>query len=169
MEHSAGGEENMWQESPRVLLADAQCAARDSLQQQLTSAGYDVDVASCGSDVILLCESQPPDVIIMDVHLPDMDGFEVCEYIRHETRDADVTVIIMTEPSDHLTRAYLGPMVEFVGGDYYFAKPCDGKLIVQLLDDLTDDSGSDDDGLVSRCPTRVVWPTSRRSRQPATV
>lgn len=156
----------MGKQSPRVLLADAESAWRDSLRQQLAGAGYDVDVAACGRDVILLCEMDPPDVIIMDVHLPDLDGFELCDYIRHETRDADVTIIIMTEPSDRLTRAYLGAMVDFVGGDFFFAKPCDGKLIVQLLDDLTGDIDAAVHPPVAGCPTRVVWPTTRPPRQP---
>lgn len=122
-----------------MLLVDADDAARRALETYLADADYDVNTASSGRDAISFCELQPPDIVIMDVHLPDMDGFEVCEYIRHETRDQDVTIIIMTEPSDKLTRSYLGSMVEFAGGDYYFSKPCDGKLLVQLLDDLTAD------------------------------
>jgi len=122
---------------PRVFLVDADDAARRALETHLADAGYDVYTASNGRDAISFCELQPPDIVIMDVHLPDMDGFEVCGYVRHETRDEDVSIIIMTEPSDKLTRSYLGSMVEFAGGDYYFSKPCDGKLIVQLLDDLT--------------------------------
>lgn len=122
---------------PRVLLVDADDAARHALETHLIDADYDVHTASSGRRAISLCEQQPPDIVIMDIHLPDMDGFEVCGYVRHETRDEDVSIIIMTEPSDELTRSYLGSMVEFAGGDFYFSKPCDGKLLVKLLDDLT--------------------------------
>ncbi len=124
---------------PRVLLVDADDAARHALETHFADANYDVQTASSGRAAISFCELQPPDIVIMDVHLPDMDGFEVCGHVRHETRDQDVSIIIMTEPSDKLTRSYLGSMVEFAGGDYYFSKPCDGKLLVQLLDDLTAD------------------------------
>ncbi|UCC30553.1 MAG: response regulator transcription factor [Phycisphaerales bacterium] len=128
----------MSRESPRILLADPQTASRHALQVRLEDAGYTVDTVASGSDVILMCDVDPPDILILDVHLPDMDGFEVCEYVRHETRDLDLTVIVLTEPTDEMTRSYLGPMVDFAGGDYFLAKPCDSKLLIQLLDDLSD-------------------------------
>lgn len=146
---------------PRVLLADAAPASQHVLQQQLEDAGYVVESVASGNDVISMCEIEPPDVVIIDVNLPDMDGFDVCEHVRHDTRDDDVTVIILAEPNDNLTRTCLGPMVEFAGGDYYFAKPCDGKLIVQLLDDLTAQPVQSNGTQRIASPTRVVWPTAR--------
>ncbi len=147
---------------PRVLLVDADDAARHALETHLTDAGYDVQTASTGRAAISFCELQPPDIVIMDVHLPDMDGFEVCGYVRRETRDQDVSIIIMTEPSDKLTRSYLGSMVEFAGGDYYFSKPCDGKLLVQLLDDLTAEWSSECDDQGDAC---VQKRRNRRDRK----
>ena len=97
----------------------------------------------------------------MDVQLPDMDGFEVCECVRRETRGSDLTVIITTEAIDQMTRAYLGQMVDYVDGDYFFAKPCDGKLLVQLLDDLAEKAHDMSEDRRSISPTHVVWPTSR--------
>ena len=151
----------MSHQAPRILLADPQDASRQAVRQQLEAAGYHVDTVTSGGDVILLFELDPPDVLIMDVDLPDMDGFEVCEYVRHETRGSDVTVIIMTEPQDDMTRTYLGPMVDYAGGDYFLAKPCDGKLIAQLLDDLVVDGDAPVADLVTGSPTRAVWPTAR--------
>ena len=83
-----------------------------------------------------MCDMAPPDILIMDVHLPDMDGFDVCEYVRHETRDCELTTIIVTDVDDEMTRTYLGQMAEYVGADYFLAKPCDGKLLVKLVDSL---------------------------------
>lgn len=145
----------------RILLADPQKASRQLVRQQLEAAGYHVDTAMSGGEVMLLFELDPPDVLIMDVDLPDMDGFEVCEYVRHETRGSDVTVIIMSEPQDDMTRSYLGPMVDYAGGDYFFAKPCDGKLIAQLLDDLVVQDNDPVAALATGSPTHVVWPTAR--------
>lgn len=147
--------------APRILLADPQDASRHAVRHQLEAAGYHVDTVTNGGEVILLFELDPPDVLIMDVHLPDMDGFEVCEYVRHETRGSDVTVIIMTEPQDEMTRTYLGPMVDYAGGDYFLVKPCDGNLIAQLLDDLFVDGDAPVAAFVAALPTRVVWPTAR--------
>ncbi len=147
--------------SPCVLLADAQRASRRALQIHLEEAGYDVQTTDNGEDIILLFDIDPPDALVMDVHLPDMDGFEVCEYVRHETRDLDLTVIILSETTDEMTRSYLGQMVDYARGDYFFAKPCDGTLLVHLLDSLFEEIHSDDEPTPSRCPTRAVWPTTR--------
>jgi DNA-binding response OmpR family regulator len=139
-----------------------QCASRHALQAHLEEAGYGVQTAGNGEDIIVLCDIDPPDVLIMDVHLPDMDGFEVCEYVRHETRDSDLTVILLSEPTDDMTRAYLGQMVDYARGDYFFAKPCDGKLLVQLLDSLFEETdGTDGHYTALLFPTRAVWPTTR--------
>lgn len=121
----------------RVLLADSDPANRRALERHLEDAAFSVGTTACGVDAILWCETDPPDILILDVHLADMDGFEVCEYVRHETRGHDPIIIIMTEVSDEMTRAYLGQMVEYAGGDYFMAKPYDGKVLSTLLETLT--------------------------------
>ena len=145
----------------RTLLADHDASSRTSLCRELERAGHTVQIAEDGEDVLLLCGLDPPDVLIMDAHLPGMDGFEVCECVRRETRGSDLTVIITTEAMDQMTRAYLGQMVDYVDGDYFFTKPCDGKLLVQLLDDLAEEAHDIGEDRRSISPTHVVWPTSR--------
>lgn len=145
--------------SPRVLLADRDAAFRDSIERALGAAGFRVETVASGSEVIAQCEFDPPDILIVDINLPDMDGFEVCEHVRCETRDADVTIIVTTDCSDEMTRHYLGPMVEYVGGDFFFAKPCDGKLLLHLLDDLVAEDARPRREWVGTCPTHAVWPT----------
>jgi len=111
--------------------------------------------------VLLLCDLHPPDVLIMDVRLPDMDGFELCERVRRETRDLDLTIILTTEASDDMTRAYFGQMVDYAGGDYFVAKPCDRKLLLKLLDDLAAEPAGNKRQAVKVFPTHVTWPTTR--------
>lgn len=143
----------------RVLLADPQRATRDSIRRALEIAGYDVETASSGAEIILQCQIDPPDILIMELQLPDMDGFEVCGYVRRETHDTDLTVILMTGVDDEMTRTYLGPMVEFAGGDYFFAKPCDKNAVVMLLEEVTMDREACTETAPDLCPTHVVWPT----------
>jgi DNA-binding response OmpR family regulator len=151
----------MKRKTPRILLADREHASRQALCRRLESAGYSVQTAEDGEDVLLLCDLDPPDILIMDVQLPDMDGFEVCECVRRAARGSDLTVIITTEAMDQMTRTYLGQMVDYVDGDYFFTKPCDSKLLVQLLDDLAEKTCSDSEDRRSISPTHVVWPTTR--------
>ncbi len=121
---------------PRILLADGSPRNLSSFRRQFENAGFPVRALATAADVIISCELDPPDVLILDLHLPDMDGFEICTYVRRETRDYDVTIIVMADVSDDLTRAYLGQMVEYAGADYFVAKPCDGKLLLELVDIL---------------------------------
>ncbi|MHC4695621.1 MAG: response regulator [Planctomycetota bacterium] len=146
----------------RILVADDEGTSRNALRHQLVDAGYHVCTTTFGSDVILLCDLDPPDVLIMDVNLPDMDGFEVCERVRHDVGDARLTVIVMTEASDEMTHSYLGQMVEYAGGDYFFAKPCDVKLLLTLLDDLGAEEAPVSGRSGAAFPTRVTWPATAR-------
>ena len=136
-----GGKGAMNRKPLRVLLADSDPANRRALERHLEGTAFSVGTTACGADAILWCEIDPPDILILDVHLTDMDGFEVCEYVRHETREHDLTIIITTEVSDEMTRAYLGQMVEYAGGDYFMAKPCDDKVLLTLLETLTPEAG----------------------------
>ena len=149
----------------RILIADGEDTSRNALRHQLIDAGYHVCTTTCGADVVLLCDLDPPDVLIMDVNLPDMDGFEVCERVRHGVGDASMTVIITTHASDGMTYSYLGQMVEYAGGDYFVAKPCDLKLLLTVLNDLAveDERVAEQSG--AAFPTRVTWPTTARHHQ----
>ena len=135
------GKEAMGRRPPHILLADSHPSCCSALKRHLEDVGYPVRCSTSGQDVILQCDIAPPDILIMDVHLPDMDGFEVCEYIRHETRDAELTTIIVTDVDDEMTRTYLGQMADYVGADYFLAKPCDGHLLVTLVDTLARQHG----------------------------
>ena len=146
----------------RVLLADPDTAHREQLYQQLAGAGFQIQLAQTGTEVVYACNVEPPDVLVLDTHLPDMDGFEVCQHVRRETRETDLAVVFITNAESELERTCLGKMVEFAGGDYFLTKPCDARLLVQLIEDLV---GRSADRLTrERRPgpvTRVVWPTAR--------
>jgi len=146
---------------PRVLVADDQPSARAALCQELERAGYAVQIAEDGGDVLLVCDLDPPDVLVMDLNLPDMDGFEVCACVRRETLSADLTMIVLADAGDQMTRAYLGQMADYVDADYFFTKPCDAKVLIQLLDDLLRHPIAAEAAGRWSHPAYVTWPTSR--------
>lgn len=152
----------MHEPTPLVLLAESDPVGREALLRYIADAGYRVRSAASGVEVVSLCDVDPPDVLILNTALPDLDGFEVCGYVRRETRGCDLTVIFLSDAVDGLERAYLRQMVEFAGGDYFLARPFDVHVLVQLLDDLVG-SGAADEVRRRRpsSPTRVVWPTAR--------
>ncbi|MBU0719382.1 MAG: response regulator [Planctomycetes bacterium] len=130
---------------PRILLADEHIKERNSLRQHLENAGYEVCTSASGCDVVLMCDINPPDVLILDVQMSDIDGFEVCEFVRNRTANRELTIIVMTNAGDEMTKVYLGQMVDYVGADYYLTKPCDQNLVLKLLDTIADETSPSGD------------------------
>ena len=120
-----------------VLVADGDSRSRENLQLHLCDEGFHVLTAAGGSDTLLQCEVELPSVLIMDARFPDMDGYEVCERLRKDSLGSDITIIMLVEPDDEMTRAYAGQMVDFAGGDFFLTKPYDPGLVVTLLHSLT--------------------------------
>ena len=146
----------------RILLAEPLPAMRETVRRSLESIGLEVDTVETAEEAVQACESDPPDILITELHLPDMDGFDLCSFIRHENREDDVTIIVLTEADDDMTRAYLGPMVDFAGGDYFLAKPCDGKVLAHLIQDLADEPDTSTRKRKTTFPTHRAWPTIHR-------
>ena len=119
-----------------VVIADSHTESRNLLLRHLEDAGFPVRSATNAEDVFVLCDIERPDVFIIDAQLHGMDGYEVCERVRHEAKDDDITIIIMSDIVDEMTKVYLGQMVDFAGGDFYVAKPCDVHWLVRVLHTL---------------------------------
>ena len=78
-----------------------------------------------------------------------------------DTHGADATVISTTMAVDEMTQTYLAPMVDFTGGDYFVVKPCDSKVMLNLIDELAGVDEQPPEPVRSGFPTRAVWPTAR--------
>jgi two-component system OmpR family response regulator len=100
-----------------LLVVEDDADVADAVRAALTHAGHDVRVVSNGDAAVALCASWTPDLVVLDVNLPGMDGFDTCRAIRRT--DADVPVIFLTarRELDDLRRAFDG------GGDDYLTKP----------------------------------------------
>ena len=80
----------------RVLIAEDEPNIVISLEFLMREAGYDVTVASNGVDAINLAEKLRPDLVVLDVMLPAVNGFEVCRRIRESPTTRDVRVLMLT-------------------------------------------------------------------------
>ncbi len=119
-----------------ILVVDDDQAVRLALELRLSEAGYRVRTAACGEDALLACSPEPPDIVILDVSMPGMDGYEVCERIR-ESIDKSITIIFLTGTTHAGTSSCLEQLVNQSGGDYFLVKPCDSTLLVELVDRIT--------------------------------
>jgi two-component system, OmpR family, response regulator len=109
---------------PKVLVVDDEPNIRELVQVALTFHGCAVTLGATGSDALRLAETDRLDLIVLDVMLPDIDGFEVCRRLR--ASDNDVPVIFLTArdtTSDTVTGLTLG-------GDDYITKPFSVEALV---------------------------------------
>jgi two-component system OmpR family response regulator len=104
-------------ENIKVLVVDDEPSIRDLLSRQLRFAGFSVAAVGNGNDAVVAAEKSNPDIILLDVMLPDMNGFSVTKAIR--AKGLDVPVLFLSardEEADRVTGLT-------VGGDDYVTKP----------------------------------------------
>ena len=104
-------------ENIKVLVVDDEPSIRDLLSRQLRFAGFSVAAVSNGNDAVMAAEKATPDIILLDVMLPDMNGFSVTKAIR--AKGIEVPVLFLSardEEADRVTGLT-------VGGDDYVTKP----------------------------------------------
>lgn len=105
----------------RLLIVEDDSDISNMLKIYFSSEGYEVDVALRGSDALLKTRQNLPHLIVLDIILPDIDGFEVCRLLRINPRTSHVPIIFLTqkdERSDKLQGLELG-------ADDYITKPFD--------------------------------------------
>ena len=105
----------------RLLVVEDDNDISNMLKIYFTGLGYDVDVAPRGMDALEKTHSVLPHLIVLDIMLPDIDGYEVCRRLRQSTRTSHIPVIFLTqkdERSDKLQGLELG-------ADDYITKPFD--------------------------------------------
>jgi DNA-binding response OmpR family regulator len=117
----------------RVLNLDDNDAARYSRSRSLKRAGFDVLEASTGTEALEVAETQPLDVAILDVKLPDMSGLEVAQRIRSNPRTQSVRIV-------QVSAAYLDDRDEIAslqhGADIYLKCPLDPGALSVVVDTL---------------------------------
>lgn len=100
----------------KVLVVEDDPRISDVLEYALKAEGYEVQTAQRGREATDLARRSPPSLIVLDVGLPDIDGFEVCRTVR---TFSDVPVIFLTSRSDEIDRV----VGLEIGGDDYVVKP----------------------------------------------
>ncbi len=88
----------------RVLVVDDDKHAVEILYRLLQKEGFQVRRAQSGREALAVVAAEEVDVILLDVMMPDMDGFQVCEALRAVDRTRDIPVILLTAKDDMETR-----------------------------------------------------------------
>ncbi len=109
--------------APRILVVDDDPHIRDVICFALTKAGMDTIAARDGADGLREFERAPPDLVILDVGMPEMDGLEVCRRLR---KSSEVPILFLSAHDEEIDRV-LGLEI---GGDDYVTKPFSPRELV---------------------------------------
>jgi class 3 adenylate cyclase len=101
----------------RILVVDDTVASAKVLRRQLEDAGYAVAVATSGTQGLQMALREPPDLVLLDVVMPDLDGFEVCRQLRADARFAATPIVLVTahDADDVRLEGFGAGAVEFLG------------------------------------------------------
>lgn len=113
----------------RILYIEDHPAQRDIMAQMLELSGYEVTVASDGLEGVDQARSSGPDLILMDLRMPRMDGFEAIRELRKDPNTADIPIIAISAwaSAKHKERA-----VE-AGANEHFTKPVDLPRLLETI------------------------------------
>jgi DNA-binding response OmpR family regulator len=120
--------------APRILVVEDDPSVRGLLKTLLESEGYDVSVASDGLAGLVKAASQQPQLILLDVMMPDLGGLRVLEELRADPRLRAVPVLVVTGRQDAVPR-----LREQLGEDCVFLKPF---VVTELLSRVGDIIGA---------------------------
>ena len=112
-----------------MLIIEDDRSLADILSYNLEQAGYTVSVASDGQDGLNRAQNQTPDIVVLDLMLPVIDGLEVCRRMRADPVLNNVLIVMLTaraEESDHVVGLA-------IGADDYVAKPFSIKVLLERI------------------------------------
>ena len=105
----------------RMLIVEDDFDISNMLRIYFQSHGYDVAVAQRGEDALEMCRKQLPHIIVLDIMLPDMDGYDVCRNLRSNLRTSHVPIIFLTQKDERSDKIHGLEL----GADDYITKPFD--------------------------------------------
>jgi DNA-binding response OmpR family regulator len=116
----------------KILVADDEEALRRLLASCLEAEGYELITARNGAEALSLADSQKPDLIILDVVMPLIDGFEVLRLLRKNsvTEDAPVIMLTVKDAEQDIARGWE------LGVDFYLTKPFELQELLSVIRSL---------------------------------
>ena len=111
----------------RILVVDDESSISDLISTSLRFVGFDVRTAANGAQALQIAEEFKPHAMVLDVMLPDLDGFEVCKQIRNEGVETGVLFLTAKDGMDDKVKGLT------LGGDDYMTKPFSLEELVARL------------------------------------
>ena len=115
-----------------LLLADDSISTLTVVSAWLQQSGYDVITATRGDDALTMARERRPQLVMLDIGMPGMDGIEVTQRLRDDRSFAEVPIVLLTS---HGLSEYLQVGLE-AGADAYIVKPVGPQKLRSLVDEL---------------------------------
>jgi len=126
-------------EKKRILVVDDEPDFASIVQGNLEKEGFEVDVAYDGVEGLEKVKQNPPDAIVLDVMMPEKDGYAMCSDLKGDPATADIPVVLLTAVASRVTSTryshYDGMSTE---ADDYIPKPASSEDIVESVKRLLD-------------------------------
>ena len=116
-------------EQKKILIVEDSESIREMLKVMVESEGYEVITAEDGMEGLTRARSDGPDLIILDLMLPKMDGFKVCRMLKFDSQFRRIPILILTARSSDADRL----MGEEVGADDYLVKPFEPETLLERI------------------------------------
>ena len=118
----------------RILVVDDEPDFCSIVQGNLEKEGFEVDVAYNGVEGLEKVQSNPPDAIVLDVMMPEKDGYVVCKELKGDDKYCDIPIILLTAVASHVTSTrYTHREGMSTEADDYIAKPASAEEITKSL------------------------------------
>ena len=121
-------------EKKRILLVDDEPDFASLVQGNLEKEGFEVEVAYDGVEGLKQVKANPPDAIVLDVMMPEKDGYQMCSELKADEKYADIPVLMLTAVADRVTSTrysyYDGMSME---ADDYLPKPASAEDITESI------------------------------------
>lgn len=123
----------------RALIIDDEPDVTTYHGAVLEDHGWTVRTANSGDDGIALAQAEPPDVVLLDVMMPERGGLSTFVALRKDARTKDVPVVLVTGIQETLTKDFKSFLDRFrsYNPDGYLEKPVDPESLLKLLDEIT--------------------------------
>ena len=116
----------------KILLVDDEPGIQVVISARLTAQGYDVVVAKDGQEGLDLARSESPDLVLLDLMLPKLDGYKVCRMLKFDKAFESIPIVIFSARGSEADKK----LAEQVGADAYIVKPFDMNVFTQTVQRL---------------------------------
>ncbi len=110
----------------KILIIEDSAIAVSLLKARIEASGFETVAAADGTEGLAKIKSEKPDLVILDVRMPGMDGFEVCRLAKSDPQTKGIPILFVTAVNQQkdIQRG------KEAGGDGYITKPYDGKVLI---------------------------------------